>query len=155
MDLNFDIENLARHKKPLALLGNSESVFSGEGVMLDTDPDHDGGRLSYTTNANNLYARTLNPLRTEDVIGLKSELVLPDCDQGVVSDRPKKLFFWPVHVKSIGARASHKDWLGGQPIVVKLGLQIGAGGARGRGGGKILLQLYLLGEGEVLNVRRN
>ena len=43
-DIDFDVEYLAHHEKLLALLGNGETVFAGEGVRLDANPDDGRGR---------------------------------------------------------------------------------------------------------------
>ncbi len=139
-DLNFDVEDLARHEKLLALLGNGKTVFAGEGARLDTNPDKGGGnRLPNETNAGKVCARPLHPLGLEDVMDLKSEVVLPDSLQRVVADGPKLLAL-EVRIRaggqlpSIGARASHKDWLGVQPVIVVLGLHIGDREAKRSGG---------------------
>ena len=72
-DLDFDVEYLARQEKLLALLGNSETVFAGEGVRLDADPDDGGGGgLSDETDASNVRARLLHPLGLENVVDPKS-----------------------------------------------------------------------------------
>ena len=42
-DLDFDVKYLARHENLLALLGNGKTIFAGEGVRLDADPDDGGG----------------------------------------------------------------------------------------------------------------
>src|SRR6266702_718635 len=139
-DLDFDIEDLACHEKLLALLGNGETVFAREGVRLDANPDDDrGNRLSDETDASNVCACPLHPLGLEDVVDLKSKVVLPDCLQGVVADSPKLLALEVClrasgPLPSIGARASHKDWLGVQPVIVVLGLHIGDREAKRSGG---------------------
>ena len=72
-DLDFDVEYLARQEKLLALLGNSETVFAGEGVRLDANPDDGGGGgLSDETDASDVRARLLHPLGLENVVDPKS-----------------------------------------------------------------------------------
>jgi hypothetical protein len=117
-DLDFGIEDLTRHEKLLALLGNSTTVFAGEGVRLDTDPDEDGGSgLFNKTDASDIRARPHNPLGLEDVVDLESKVVLPDRFQGVVANSPK-LPEPEVCLRasgrrpSIGPSASYEDCLG-------------------------------------------
>ena len=72
-DLDFDVEYLARHEKLLARLGNGETVFAGEGVRLDADPDDGGGGgLSDETDSCDVRARSLHPLGLDNVVDLKS-----------------------------------------------------------------------------------
>jgi len=100
-------------------------------VGLDADPDNDGGDgLAFEADLNKVHARPLHAHGIEDVVELKSNFVLPDFPEGVIADGPK-LFGWKVRLgasgqlPSIGARASHKDALGGQPVIIVLGLDIG------------------------------
>ena len=72
-DLDFDVDYPARHEKLLALLGNSETVFAGEGVRLDADSDDGGGGgLSVETDSCDVRARSLHPLGLENVVNPKS-----------------------------------------------------------------------------------
>jgi hypothetical protein len=71
---------------------------------------------------NKVHARPLCAHGIKDVVDLKSKLVLP----GRLSSIPK-LFEWKVHLgaQGISACASHKDGLGGQPMITVLGFDIG------------------------------
>jgi hypothetical protein len=61
-DFDFGVEDLVRYEKLLSLLGNGETVFTGEGVRLDADPDEDGGDgLSNETDVSDVRAHPLHP----------------------------------------------------------------------------------------------
>lgn len=87
-DLNFDVVDLARHEKLLALFGNSETVFAGEGARLDADPDEDGGDgLSDETDASDVRARPLIGARAihEDWLGVQPVIVVGSSNTCLIS----------------------------------------------------------------------
>ena len=131
--------DVVRYKKLLALLSSGEAIFARERVGLHADPDDDGGNgLSDDTDANRVHARPVHALGLENIVDLMSEVVFPDCAQGMVADDPKLLERkvrlgaggW---LPSIGACTSHKDRLGVQPVIIVLGLEIGEREAKSSG----------------------
>jgi hypothetical protein len=101
---------------------------SPECVGLDADPDDDGGdEFAFEADSNKVHARPLHAHGIEDVVDLKSKLVLQDLPEGV---GPKLLgrkvrLGTSGQLPSIGARVSHEDALGGQPVIIVLGFDIG------------------------------
>ena len=78
-DLDFDVMDLLGHKNLLALIGNGETIFPGEGARHDPDPDNDWEDGIFSeTNTNDIYARPLHLLGIQDVEELNDEVTLPD-----------------------------------------------------------------------------
>jgi hypothetical protein len=114
-DLDLDVKGVVRYEKLLALFSSGDTVFSGDCVGLDANPDDDGGDgLDDNADLNKVHACPLHTHGMENVVDVDSKLVLPDLPQGVVADGPK-LLERKVHLgvggqlPSIGARASHEE----------------------------------------------